>query len=61
MGNYRIGNTSVFVNTRAWEQQELNEIKKKTKMVRRDEIAWKEVKQHKSHINQNTIIISIMQ
>ena len=36
--------TSVFPNTYAWEQQELNKMKKRTKKVRREAIEWKEIK-----------------
>ena len=36
--------TSVFPNTRAWEEQERNKTKKQTKMVRRETWVWKEAK-----------------
>ena len=35
---------SVFPNTRTWEQQEWNKIKKLTKKVRREMWVWKEAK-----------------
>ena len=65
MGNSR---SSVFPNTYAWEQQELNKIKKQTKKVRREACVWKEAKRARkktspdglSHPNQNTIIINII-
>ena len=34
---------SVFPNTRAWAQQELNKIKKQTEKVRREAGVWKKV------------------
>ena len=36
--------TSVFPNTRAWEQQERNKTKKQTKKARREAWVWKEAK-----------------
>ena len=57
--------TSVFPNTRAWEQQERNKIKKQAKEVRREESMEKSKAGAKkrspdglSHHNQNTIIIN---
>ena len=35
---------SVFTNTRSWEQQEWNKIKKQTNKVRREAWVWKEAK-----------------
>ena len=37
--------TSVFPNTRTWEQQERNKTKKQTKMLRREALVWKEAEQ----------------
>ena len=45
-GTIQYGNgnsyTSVFPNTRAWEQQDWNKIKKQTKKVRIEAWVWKE-------------------
>ena len=37
--------TSVFLNTRTWEQQERNKKNKPTKKVRREALVYKEAKQ----------------
>ena len=38
--------TNVFPNTRAWEQQEWNKIKKQMKTIIMEAWVWKEVKRH---------------
>ena len=52
--------TSVFPNTRAWEQQERNKIKKWTKKVRSEADEKKISLDCLSLPNQNTIITNII-
>ena len=49
--------TSIFPDTRLWEQQEWNKIKKQTKKVRREAWVWND---GLSLPNQNTILINLI-